>query len=251
MLPETADEKWFVSTAHRPDANVTVAAFPHAGGGCAAFAEHARAMPDWAQITTLSLPGRQARFGEALRTDLETLTAELAAYWANRAARCLFFGYCTGALIAYRVACLLRDHGATMPRRLAVGSCKPPHLATGASLADLDSDTLRKVLVEYQAIPPQLSDNPEMWELSEPIVRADLALVAGYRHAEASPLPITITVLVGERDDWLTPADVSGWGRYTTQPLEIRRLPAGHWFMHEDPAASTAALVAEATAIRD
>lgn len=250
-MTETAADQWFVPTTRRPDASITAAAFPQAGGGCAAFAEHARAMPDWLQLTTLSLPGRQARFSEPLRTDFETLTAELAAYWAQRPGRCLFFGYCSGALLAYRVTCLLRDHGAPMPKRLVVGAHKPPHLAAGESLADLDSQTLLEVLVTNQAIPAQLSAYPEMWELNERIVRADLALVAGYRHVRIPPLPIPITVLAGERDHWLTPDDISAWAEYTTQHIEVRWLPTGHWFMQEDPAAATAALVAAAAAVGD
>jgi surfactin synthase thioesterase subunit len=251
FLAEAAGDEWFVSTARRPDASVTAVAFPHAGGGCAAFAQHAKAMPDWLRLVTLNLPGRQARFSEPLRTDMAALTAELAAYWAPRAERCLFFGYCSGALLAYRVTCLLRDHGATMPRRLVVGAYKPPHLATGESLADLGSQALREVLVENQAVPPQLSSHPEVWELNEPVVRADLALVAGYRQAQDPPLPIPITVLVGEHDRWLAPEDISAWAQYTTRGLDVHRLPTGHWFMQEDPQASAAALVAEAAAIRD
>lgn len=247
-VDEPSRDEWFVSTVPRPDATVNVVAFPHAGGGCSAFATHARAMPTWLRVMTLNLPGRQARFSEPLRTDIEELTAELTASWARHAEPGLFFGYCSGAILAYYVVRSLQQRGATLPRSLVVGGYPAPHMSLGiVTLADLDSETLWKVLLRNQAIPPQIGAHADLRRMAEPVIRADLALVAGYRHTPAPPLPIPITVLLGSRDVSLSPEAVNGWAEYTTQELRIRRLPTGHWFMEEDPAAATAALVSEAT----
>jgi surfactin synthase thioesterase subunit len=248
-LAEPARDEWFVSTVPRPDATVSAVAFPHAGGGCSAFAKHAQAMPAWLRVTTMNLPGRQARFGEPPRTDIDGLTADLTQAWAGHAEPCLFFGYCSGALLAYCVARDLRERGAPLPRRLVVGGYPAPHLRTDA-LADLDSDTFWKVLIRHQAIPPHLGARPELRKLTEPVIRADMALIAGYRHAPAPPLPIPITVLLGSHDDSLGRDDVMAWADYTTRELRVQRLPTGHWFMEEDPAAAAAAIVKEAAGIR-
>ncbi|HUC22361.1 MAG TPA: thioesterase domain-containing protein [Streptosporangiaceae bacterium] len=250
-LAEHSADEWFVSTVPRPDATVSAVAFPHAGGGCSAFAMHARAMPAWLRVMTVNLPGRQARFGEPLRTDIGELTQELTESWAGHPEPCLFFGYCSGAMLAYCVVRGLQERGAPLPRRLVVGGYPAPHLnLSTVTLADLDSENLWKVLIRNQAIPPHLGAHSELRKLAEPVIRADLALVAGYRHTPAPPLPIPITVLIGSRDVSLRPEAVTGWADYTTQQLQIRRLPTGHWFMEEDPAAATAALVSEAADVR-
>jgi surfactin synthase thioesterase subunit len=223
-------------------------AFPQAGGGCSVFAQHARAMPDWLELMTLNLPGRQARFGESLLTDIDVLTAELTAYWAQREGPFLFFGYCSGALLAYCVARDLQERMAVMPRALVVGSYKAPHLSTEAPLAEEDSEALWKVLAKNHAVPPQLSREPDLWALAEPAIRADMALVAGYRHISSPPLQIPIAAIVGSEDDWLSDA-AETWAPYTAQGFSIRRLQAGHWFMEEAPQASVTALVAEAAAV--
>ena len=53
---------WFAPTVPRPAAQLTLVAFPQAGGGVATFTPHARLLPEWIEVRTLNLPGRQARF---------------------------------------------------------------------------------------------------------------------------------------------------------------------------------------------
>jgi surfactin synthase thioesterase subunit len=249
-LTEQGYDDWFISNTRHPDAEVTIAALPRAGDGCAAFAEQAKGMPDWLELATLNLPGRQARFKEPLRTEINPLVAELTEYWSGRPTPSILFGYCSGALIAYCVACHMQDCGAPMPRRLVVGSCKPPHCDSTSMLADLDSDTFWRVLVANHVLPPQIADHSKLRNVIETVIRADLALAGGYVHKIRPPLPIPITVFAGDQDRWISADDAAAWAEYTTQGFELRNLPAGHWFMEEAPVVSTAAIIAEAAAMR-
>ena len=244
MNAHTGD--WFVATSPQPTASMRLLAFTAAGGGVSSFARQARQLPDWLEMRTLSLPGRQARFDEPLCTNLDRLVAELSAACAELAGPYLMFGYCSGALIAYLVVRDLAGRGEMLPRRLIVGSYPPPHLVSTPLLAGLDSPTLWRVLVEQKAVPSKLADNTELREIAEPILRADLGLISSYRHERATPLPVPITVLTGERDVSLASGAVAGWHGYSTAPLRTVPLAASHWFMEEDPAAGTAALVHEA-----
>jgi surfactin synthase thioesterase subunit len=76
----------------------------------------------------------------------------------------------------------------------------------------------------------------ELRDLSKPVIRADMALVAGYQHVSRPPLKLPITLLIGERDEWLASGDAHGWADYTSEDFDVRVLLAGHWFMEEDPA---------------
>jgi surfactin synthase thioesterase subunit len=225
---------------------MTIAVFPQAGGGCATFAEQARSLPDWLGMLTLNLPGRQARYGEPLLTDIGPLAEELAAYWAEHPKPFLFFGYCSGAVLAYRVACVMHERGSDMPSHLIVGSYKAPHLISMRPLLNLDSERFWDTLIKNQAVPPKVAAIPELRELSEAVVHADLKLVADHEHRPPQALPVPITILVGDQDEWITADDLSAWARYTTSGTEVRRLPAGHWFMEEAPQAAIEALVATA-----
>jgi medium-chain acyl-[acyl-carrier-protein] hydrolase len=245
MMNARADD-WFVATSPQPTASIRLLAFTGAGGGVSSFAQQASQLPGWLEMRTLNLPGRQSRFDEPLCTDLDRLVAELSAACAELAGPYLMFGYCTGALIAYLVAQDLAGRGETLPRRLIVGSHAPPHLVSTPLIAGLDSDTLWQVLVEHRAVASEVADSTEFREIAEPILRADLGLISSYRYERATPLPVPITVLTGERDGSLASGAVGGWDGYSTAPLRIVSLAAGHWFMEEDPAAATAALVHEA-----
>lgn len=237
---------WFVASSPQPKASMRLLAFTAAGGGVSSFARQASQLPDWLEMRTLSLPGRQARFDEPLCTDLDRLVAELSAACAELAGPYVMFGYCSGALIAYLVARDLAGRGEILPRRLIVGSYPPPHLVSTPELAGLDSATLWRVLVEQKAVPSELAENIEFREIAEPILRGDLQLISGYRHERATPLPVPITVLTGEGDDSLPAGAVSGWDGYSTAPLRTVSLAASHWFMEQDPVAGVAALVHEA-----
>lgn len=245
------ETEWFVSNTRHPDAAVTIVAFPQAGAGCAAFAQHAKGMPDWLELMTVSLPGRQARFGEPVCTDIEDLSAELASHWANHSRPFLLFGYCSGSLIAYCVARRLQDQKAMLPRRLVVSSYKAPHLVSSGPLAELDSDQFWAALVANNAVSPRYAAVRKLREISEPVIRGDMALVTGYRHVPREPLPIPITVLSGQEDTWITAADVAAWERYTAGGFAVRRLPVGHWLMEASVPVATEALIAEAATLRD
>lgn len=252
VMTGSESAQWFVSTVPRPAAELVVVAFPHAGAGCSAFVRHARAVPEWLEFMTLNLPGRQARFSEPPRTDLDELVDELAGECARLIRPYLFFGYCSGALLAYCVARRLYLLHAPMPKRLLVGSFKAPHLAIADnSLAELDSERLWQTLVENQAVPSGLASNVELKRLSEPALRADFALISGYKHTPGVSLPVPITALAGRGDRWaMEDGGIAAWEAYTSQGFDMRWLPAGHWFMEEDPPGTVSVLEAEAARVR-
>src|ERR1022692_1266722 len=76
---------WVVATSPQPTASTRLLAFTAAGGGVSSFAGQASQLPDWLEMRTLNLPGRQARFDEPMCTDVDRLLAELLAACAELA----------------------------------------------------------------------------------------------------------------------------------------------------------------------
>jgi surfactin synthase thioesterase subunit len=105
---------WYVPLAG--DRGPRLFGFPHAGAGCAHFAELAAALAPDVAFWSASLPGRQARYGEPPPDDLDALVEALATHLAALATEpYALFGYCGGALLAFLVARQLWTAGVPAP----------------------------------------------------------------------------------------------------------------------------------------
>ncbi len=236
---------WFVPLHDVRGATAHVYGFPQAGGGCATFAGLADALAPRVALWALNLPGRQARFGETARTELAPLLDDLAADLAGRPAGTLF-GYCSGALLAYLLA--QRREPAAL-RALVVASYPAPDRARPPQdLHTRDSDEFWQEILSYRGVPPLLAAQPDFRPIFEPALRADYALLAGYRYAEAPPLRAPITVLYGAADPVLDPRDVAAWGAHTTRACRTVAVPGDHWLLEADPAPLAEAIRQAATA---
>lgn len=230
--PAATPGGWFVRAATREDARARVYVFPHVGGGPGSVASLAEAFPETVEPWALNLPGRQARFEEPPRTDLEPLVAELAADLASAGGPPYraFLGYCGGALLAYLTARL------SPPDRLCVGSFAAPDVAlVPRRLHLLPGELFWDVVLAQGGVPPELT-RQELRPVFESAIRADFALCASYFHRRTEPLAVPITVLRGSHDDELSRGSVLGWRRHSTAGLDVRELDTGHWLVDEAPA---------------
>lgn len=232
-----ADAPWFVSTAPRPDADVVILGFPHAGGGCASLSPLNAGLPQDVELQTLNLPGRQARFVEENRTDLDGLIADLATAVAEQRGRSVvLFGYCTGALLAYLVADALRSQGMAEVRHLAVASYPAPDkYRPWTDLHPLPSDLFWQRLREMGGVPAVVIENEEFRPILEPSLRADFELFAAYEPVARSPLDVPVTGIEGDHDELDPEGITAGWARVTSRDFERVRLDAGHWLVDDAP----------------
>ncbi|GAA0743687.1 thioesterase [Dactylosporangium roseum] len=226
--------RWFVPLAARPAAVTRLFMFPAAGGGPGSFADLAARLPAEIEPWSVNLPGRQARLHEPPWTDLtavvDTLADRLAPLSRDPFA---LFGYCGGALMAYLVARRLHVAG-RRPVRLLVGSAAAPDLAmVPRRLHLLASDRFWAQILDQGGVHPELAGQPELRPVFEPALRADFALLAGYRHARCGPLPFGISVLYGSSDRSLHRGALLGWRRQTDRPLALEGVTATHWLVED------------------
>jgi surfactin synthase thioesterase subunit len=235
---------WFVPLV--ADDGPRLFGFPHAGAGCAQLSPFARALAEHGvSLWSANLPGRQARLGEPARTDLGALADELAdALTGLLDTPFALFGYCGGAAIAVAVVQRLRARRVPMPSRLLVASYEAPDIALRPrALSGMPSDRLWHYLVESGGVPPGLGTDLRLRQVVEPAVRADFAMLSGYRRDPEPPLPVPVTVLYGV-DDPTPRGALLGWRRHSTYAIDLRPLPGGHWVLDE----STGELAAAAAA---
>lgn len=232
--PMRATTDWFIPLSDPTGATLHVYAFPPAGGGCATFAGLADQLAPDITVWGLNLPGRQARFGEEPRTQLDPLLDDLAAEFTDQD-RPVLLGYCSGALLAFLLARRLRARGLPPPAALVAASYPAPDQAEPSrELHLLDSSRFWQEILSYGGVPPAVADQPDFREIFEVALRADYELLAGYRYAAAPPLDIPVTTLSGAADPVLTPAAVEGWRRHTTRDFRTVTLPGGHWLLDGD-----------------
>lgn len=200
--------------------------FPHAGGGASAFAWWARAGSPGVDLCGIRAPGRESRIAETPPVRfaglLDGLETAVAPYTDVPFA---FYGQCAGGVVAFELARRLRRRGAPLPLALFVSDAAAPERAGGEvaeRLADLPTDGLIAALRESGGTPPAFLDRPDLFELVEDAIRADLRVLADYRHEPADPLPVPISALALRGQDRPSPDEVAGWGRHTSAAFTLR-----------------------------
>ena len=209
--------------------------FPHAGGGSAIYVRFKRHLPF--DIVPVLLPGRDRRLSERPFTLMAPLVDAIAeAIKPILDAPFAFFGHSMGALLAYEVACRLRDNGSPLPSHLLVSSRRAPHIPDSeppcSRLPDRRFiDTLQQ---RYNALPQVVVNDPELLKVFLPILRADYTMLDNWRHRPAPPLPCSIHCFAGTNER-TSPADLEAWSRHTTKTFALTRIPGGHFYFVTDP----------------
>jgi surfactin synthase thioesterase subunit len=228
---------WFVPQSSPSDSTACVYALPQAGGGCASFADLAQRLGPAHTVYALNLPGRQARFLEPPRVDLDGLLDDLTQDLADRPPGVLF-GYCSGALLAFLLARRLRASKYPSPTGLIVASFPgPDHARPPRTLHLADHKTFWQQITSFGGIPGIVQDQPEFMELFETALRADYALLADYEYVEEPPLDLPIWVVRGDSDPDLTAPDLDRWRRHTTQAFTLTSVSGSHWLLDDAPTA--------------
>ncbi|KUO09461.1 thioesterase [Streptomyces sp. DSM 15324] len=208
--------------------------FSYAGGTHSVYRDWAEHLDPGTQVVPVLLPGRALRRREKPYTVLRQLVSDLTeALLDHRLTRnYALFGHSMGALLAYEVACALREGGEPEPRHLFVSGSRAPQLYGDRSRHVLDDAGLRRLVQGLGG----LGEDPEIGSVflqgRLPVLRADLAVCDTYRWTPRLPLSCPMTAFSGT-DDPIAPAyEVEAWRAYTTGSLLHRRLEGDHFFLH-------------------
>ncbi|WP_131741380.1 thioesterase II family protein [Actinomadura roseirufa] len=228
---------WFPGVTADPAARVRLVCFPHAGGTPSLFRDWAAHLGDHVQVVPVLLPGRGFRLGERPRRDLRALAADIAAALAGQglAGGHALFGHSMGALLAYEVACELRDRGAGEPVHLFVSGSRAPHFYGARIGAELTDEALLRMVRDLGGFAGVGGAGEPgggvLFERRLPVLRADLAACEGYRWRPRRPLRCPMTAFSAAGDPIATPAQVDEWREYTGGSLLRRHLPGGHFYL--------------------
>ncbi|GAA1894380.1 thioesterase II family protein [Actinomadura bangladeshensis] len=232
----TEQRAWFPGVTADPEAAVRLICFPHAGGTPSVYRDWDAHVGEHVQIVPVLLPGRSFRLEERPRGELRPMAEDIAAALIDGglAGSHALFGHSMGALLAYEVACELRDRGAGEPVHLFVSGSRAPHFYGDRIGAELTDDALLRMVRDLggltgAGVDPR-SGGPQ-FARRMPVLRADLTACERYRWAPRRPLRCPITAFSAAGDPIAAPAQVDEWREYTYGSTLRRHLPGGHFYL--------------------
>jgi surfactin synthase thioesterase subunit len=221
--------------------------FPYSGGSASGFLQWQASLSPEVEVCALQLPGRGPRLAETPLRDLDRLLDCLVEVVGEHAqAPFSFFGHSLGGLVAFELARRCRRRQLPLPERLIVSaSTAPPSRREPRRLHEFDDDALIEALRDYNGTPPEALAHRELMQLLLPAIRADFAMLAGYRYQAEPPLPLPITVLAGRRDKHVPPEALDRWQDCSSLPCRQHWFEGDHFFLNMEAKAVIACVKEE------
>ncbi|KDN98395.1 thioesterase II family protein [Pseudomonas donghuensis] len=216
---------------------LTLLCLPYSGASAMVYSRWRRKLPAWLNLRPVELPGRGARLGEALLTDMQVLARQLAHEQRLAASQpYALLGHSLGALLAFELAHELQALGCPPPVALfACGTAAPTRREDydGGNWREPKSDeVLIDELRTLQGTPEEVLANQELMSLTLPVLRADFMLCGRYVYRQRGPLRCPLHVLGGEADK-ASEAQLLAWREETLGDFSLDIFPGGHFFIHE------------------
>ena len=230
----SAHGRWFSFPKPNQQASLRLFCFPYAGGGAIIYRNWPAGLPKEIEVCAAQLPGHGNRHSEPLYGRLEPLVeAIVPAILPYLDKPFAFFGHSMGALISFELARRLRDAYRLEPVYLLVsGRAAPQTPKSERRTYDLPEPEFVEELRRLNGTPQQLLDDPEILQITLPILRADFAICQTYRFAPERPLSCPLMVFGGVEDDEMSQEALDAWRQQTTGFFSLQMMPGDHFFLN-------------------
>lgn len=224
---------WFEALATASSPLLRLFCFHYAGGNAQVFREWQRHLPPQVEVCLVHLPGRGRRMGEPPFTRLQPLVQTVAdAIVPEIEGPFAFYGHSMGALISFELVRELRRRNLSLPVHLFVSGRRAPSVPeTEPPAFHLPPQELIAKIKRLNGTPNEFFEDPELQELSLPLLRADFEIVDTYEYFPDAPLPCSITVYGGEQDEHVPVESLTAWEGQTSAKYQLRMLPGDHFFI--------------------
>ncbi|WP_030301350.1 thioesterase II family protein [Streptomyces katrae] len=211
----------------------------HAGGSHLLYRHWPAELPDTWDVTLLDAPGHGLLLDQPQIADAGLLADHLLRLIEPglTGSPYALFGHSMGALLTYEITRRAVDRGLPLPVWIGVSARTAPQIAGPKNrYHQLPDAELRTRLKLLGGTPDAVFDDPDLWALFEPVIRADLRLVETWSPAPgAGPLPVALSAYAGGEDHSASPARMTGWEEHTEHFLGLRVFDGGHFYFQDDP----------------
>lgn len=209
--------------------------FPHAGGSSTLYERNLQGLMEDFDIIPIDYAGHGTKFGMPLNETMESLLkevyGEITAKLSKNESYCLF-GYSLGSIIAYEIACLLRENGYKIPRMMFLCSMEAPHeIPKEEWYHTLSDDEFVKEMLDKGGIDAELVSDPLMMEIFMPMIRADFKLNELYKVKEREILDTKALVMYSSED--ISDEKIHDWDKFIAD-VEYICYPGGHFFIYQN-----------------
>jgi surfactin synthase thioesterase subunit len=227
--------EWCVRWQPSPSARLRLFCVPHAGGGTIPYRSWALQLSPTIEVITIRLPGREFRHQEPPFTSIDDIMPVLmreVTPWLDLPHA--WFGHSLGALISFEACRALRRLSLPQPVRLLVSGRPAPHLAARFPPIHAAPDSrLLERIKEMGGTPPEILNDTAMLYSLLPTLRADLKAAETYKCQPDPPLACPISVFGAASDRFAIADELYAWEKHSSAECEVRILPGGHFFLHE------------------
>lgn len=142
------------------------------------------------------------------------------------------FGHSLGAIIAFELALRLEARGQTPSLVFASGTGSPA-ARDRERFAALKTDAeLRAELLRLDGTPQDVLADPELMDLTLPVLRADFQIAASYASPPGRALAAPLVALGGSSDPTTSREAIAAWRVHTRGDFAMHMLAGGHFFIH-------------------
>lgn len=209
---------------------------PHAGGNAHYYAQWENRLPEDVGLLIAQYPGRGSRFTDDLPESVDDLVAPIVSLLADDGRDLVVLGHSMGTLVAYEVALGLTRVGRP-PRALIGSACRAPFLPNPSPVLPetLSDEELVAAIKARGGTEHEILDEPEMWEIILPSIRADFGIDDVYRRPGAArTLRGPLTIVGGVSDPIVPVGDLVEWREVTEGETLIETLSGGHFYFDEN-----------------
>ncbi|OIO01405.1 MAG: hypothetical protein AUJ49_07670 [Desulfovibrionaceae bacterium CG1_02_65_16] len=212
----------------------TLYCIPHAGGSAAFYAALGAQLPATVVCRPLELTGRGRRHGEPMHTSMDAMAHDLFSHMTPQVPYALF-GHSMGAYLALLCAILAQKNGMPPPRALFLSAAVAPvdwEQRRPTALAALPSQAMWDLVAGMGGLPEQIAASREFLQYLEPILRADFAALESWNPAPMAPLPVPISVFLGDGDT-VTEQKARQWRLLTNKEFRLHVFPGNHFYLQD------------------